>query len=816
MRVTPLSANWQFRPRDIASEYDILYAATYTWRDAAVPGCIHTDLIRHGIIADPFALQYEAGCQWVDECDWTYQTSFEWTPDASLPKRVLRFDGLDTVCAVFLNDEQVAQNQNMFAPLEVDVASVLREGVNELRVEFESAVRIGKERRARYFAENGIPANVKWFEERAFVRKAQYMSGWDWGPRLVSCGIWQPVYLLEYSARITDFTVHQEPVANDGIRVWTETAIEGDPELTVSFDGKGTNGELDICIEEPRLWWPNGEGEQPLYTIEARLASGHSVTRRIGLRTIRLLRERDECGESFEFEVNGRRIYARGANWIPNGSFPSRISREEVFSQIDTCARLGMNMLRVWGGGLYESEDFYDACDEAGILVWQDFAYACSYYPDTGEYLAESQREAEIQVRRLRSRTSLALWCGNNENNVMWEHGWGGSRSEMARFFGERIYDIALPEVVERLDSSRPYVPSSPARAASADAPGINVNGWSDVHDWNVWHGEGDWIHYRKSAVRFSSEFGFASACGRAVWRSVYGHDIDNVAAFDQTAVWHDKTRKGSDTFRKYVETHYPPSTSLEDWTYFSQLNQRDALRCGIEHYRSLPQCRGTLIWQFNDCWPVQSWAVQDYSRELKPAGFEMRRLCSPAMIALRIDGSELQATVVNDSPAQLHTVLTITQYRTTDGSVISLADYAVQLKPNHRELVAVVDIGDVELAGTAIRADLAFVPHSETWLTLVEPKDVRWGPVEFALAETASGSLTVSVKGLAFDTVVTDETGKGIPLETDGLPGTAAVAIVNANFRLYPRVPVETVNLRCLAGAARLTVGESACARSS
>jgi beta-mannosidase len=345
---------------------------------------MHVDLVANGIIADPFRRMGELGCRWVDECDWSYRTTFSWSPAPAFPRRVRRFEGLDTVREVLLNGEKIADHDSMFVPLEVDVSDRLQPGANELRVDFRSAVRAGQARRAAYFAAERLPERIDRFDERAFVRKAQYMSGWDWGSRLVTCGIWQPVSLIEYAARIRAFRVFQERLPDGRFRIRTETDVEGDAGLTLAFADRqlrsrsGANRELDFILDEPALWWPNVLGKSHLYPASARLDSGSEGLKSIGLRKIELRRERDRFGESLEFIVNDRRLWARGANWIPNDSFPSRITTTEYREQMETCRALGMNMLRVWGGGLYESGAFYDACDAAGILVWQDFSYACS------------------------------------------------------------------------------------------------------------------------------------------------------------------------------------------------------------------------------------------------------------------------------------------------------------------------------------------------------------------------------------------------------------------------------------------------------
>lgn len=741
--------------------------ARIEWTPATVPGNIHFDLHRAGMIADPLTLRHEAGLEWVDDADWEYRVRFDWAPGTL--HQSLTFEGLDTVAAIFLNDEELGRSDNMFLPSEFDVSGRFRPGLNELRIRFDSPIRIGWERRQAYLAAEGLPPETWWFDERAFLRKAAYMFGWDWGPRLASCGIWKPVVLREFSSRLRDVSVRQERREDGSFRVWIEA--NADEPVGAEFAGERRRpGEpLEFVIQEPRLWWPNGEGEQTLYPCRVFLERGEDeVAKRVGLRTIEFVRDEG----AFAFRVNGRDLWARGANWIPNDSFPGRIGDEDIRAQIGRCAALEMNMLRVWGGGLYESEAFYDACDERGILVWQDFPYACGYCPENEEFLSLAQREAEHQVRRLRDRTSLALWCGNNENLAMWEQRWGGAEHHPPRYYGERLYREILPEVVSRLDPKRTYIESSPL------VPGQPER--SDDHYWDAWHGRGDWRFYLESQTRFASEFGFASACGLAAWkRAGVGDDAD---PRDEAVRWHDKTNKPVEVFESYVRLHYPKARSLEDWIYYSQLNQRDALRCAIEHYRRSESCRGALIWQFNDCWPVQSWAVQDYARLLKPAGFELARLYAPALVSIEIAGGEARVHVINDSPDYLRTALTVEGISTITGERLYASREIVEVAPGERAIQATLDLERFDATSTCLRASME--PTTPTWAFLSEPKDTRFGDPMIDLE--AGEHLYVRVAGFAADLVVwdADDPGNVFDLAT-GQAGWRALTLANETATL-------------------------------
>lgn len=741
MRRTVLNSGWSFSDERWLRGQSKYGFSTLEWLPATVPGHVHLDLVQHGIIADPFLRLYELGCQWVDDADWHYKTSFDVELDAALPKRVLRFAGLDTVCSVFLNGTRIAEHDNMFVPLEVDVSHVLRTGQNELRVEFRSATRVGFERRAAYLASEGLPTDLVRFDERAFVRKAQYMFGWDWGPRLVSAGIWGDVQLLEYGARLLDVHAQQEHRADGSVALALHSEIDGGPAEVVHFLGDDLTPLADAevrTLEDPKLWWPAGFGSAHLYTVTTLLLPPGSArskldrrgleqraidrrVQRLGLRTIRLLRADDEYGQSFQFEVNGRKLWAVGANWIPESSFPAAVSRVRVHAQLARARDMNMNMLRVWGGGLYESDDFYDACDELGVLVWQDFPYACSYYPD-GEQAQEVARwEASSAVRRLRNRPSLAVWCGNNENLTMFESKWDDVQRHPPRYYGEKLYDGVLPEVLARLDPDRPYVPSSPWGGKPSNCDGVG-----DQHYWDVWHGRGDWKHYEGSRARFASEFGFAAAPGHDAWKRLTARvDALSLSVRDAAARWHDKTAKGYETFIGYVELHYPVACNLEEWSYFSQLNQRDALRHGIEHYRRSEFCKGSLIWQLNDCWPVQSWSVLDSEFQYKAAAYELRRLYAPALVSMSVDAGEARVwAVLDNAESSTEGRLSLEARSLADGRVLSSWYSAVRLEPGTRKLALAVSLSELEGHSSAIMLVASWL-GSTTHRLLVEPKDV-------------------------------------------------------------------------------------------
>ena len=757
IRASGLNSGWEFAAEawlDARGEPTKLGYCHTEWLPAQVPGHVHLDLVRHGVIADPFGARAELGCQWVDEAAWLFRRTFSFTPDAQRPRRVLRFEGLDTVCRVFLNGKQVAAHDNMFLPLEVDVSADLVAGDNQLRVEFDSAPRVGRERRARYLAKEGLPSDVVRFDERAFLRKAQYMFAWDWGPRLVSAGIWRGVALLEYSARILDVHVAQRHLDGGRVELSFQSRFEGEGEVLHLVDGVAApvRDGATVQVERPELWWPAGLGAQRLYRVKSFLVPSGVARReelearaldtraqKIGLRRLRLLRERDAQGESFEFEVNGVRLWAVGANWIPDHSFPSVVDRARIEAQARRALDMNMNMLRVWGGGLYESDEFYDVCDELGLLVWQDFPFACSYVPDDEPERAVLRAEATANIERLRNRASLALWCGNNENLTMWLCKWERPRPQPTRYYGERLYDGTLPELVAALDPSRQYIASSPIGGESANDGNIG-----DQHYWDVWHGRGDWKFYKDSTGRFASEFGFASAPSRSVWEKIFPGDVEwsRRDKRDAIARWHDKTAKGYDTYVGYVEMHYPAARDLEEFAYFSQLNQRDALRFGIEHFRRSAGCRGALIWQLNDCWPVQSWAVLDSDGVYKAAAFELRRLYAPAHHSLEWEvgaGTAKLWTMLDNAHVPVRGEAVLEARRLSDGALLQRWARHVELRPGERAVSLEAELAPFSPSETLLSATFL---GAHTFRLLSEPKEARLAAPQLRLSRHADGVL--------------------------------------------------------------------------
>ena len=659
MRVLPLStAGWQFRDTKRGA----------IWRAAVVPGCVHDDLKRHGLIPDPFWAGNEAGLQWIEESDWEYRASFSVTSALLAESDVdLVADGLDTVATVCLNGRKIACTENMFTGYRWKVKPFLRVGKNEIRIRFDSAMKyIRTHRTAHQPRETNDPKG-----RCTVIRKQQSQFGWDWGPRFVTAGIWRDIFLEGWSAnRLTGMRIKQEHRKNGSVLLGLQPELAKDDPTAICLwrltlgsitvaEGCGTR----IEIEHPQLWWPNGQGEQPLYrlTIEVSRPDGTVIggwTRRIGLRTIVLDCHPDKWGESFQFVVNGRPVFAKGANWVPAHSFVAGLARADYERDLRSAAEAHMNMVRVWGGGIYETGAFYDICDELGLLVWQDFMFACTRYPSDAAFVDSVRLEAEHQVQRLRHRACLALWCGNNEVFSCNASELTADKDKLAGY--ETIFHEVLPSVVTTQDGATSYWPSSPWHGdhETGHAAGEKRG---DTHDWAVWHNRQPAKDFEKHGFRFVSEFGMQSFCSPGTQATFCPPDDGNV--FGPSMENHQKNRSGNQGILDYVSRHYRFPKDQESLIYLSQLNQADCVKTGVEHWRrNSPRCMGTLYWQLNDCWPVTSWSSIEFTGRWKALHYAARHFFAPALVSAQVLGDEA-ATIGNYRQSTVREVQIYTVY---------------------------------------------------------------------------------------------------------------------------------------------------------
>lgn len=645
------------------------------WLPAAVPGTAHGALLAAGRIPEPFYGCNEAEVRWVAERRWVWRLAFEAGERAA--QEDLLFEGLDTYCTVWLNGELLLSSDNMFVPHRVPVRERLRPGCNQLLLCFEPALARAREVEAVH----GKRALWNGDSARLHVRKAQYHFGWDWGPELIVSGPWRAVRRHAWSARVDEVQCRSEvDVASRRATLRVSAAVRGaapglrgevlllDPAGRPVAEGVlPAGGVAVLTVPDAQLWWPRALGAQPLYTLVVRALSGAQVLaedrRRIGLRTLRLVQApvEGEAGLSFCFEVNGQDLFAGGANWIPDDNLLERITPARYRERVAQAAAANMNMLRIWGGGVYEHEAFYEACDELGLLVWQDFMFACGLYPAHAAFQASVRAEAESQVRRLRHHACLALWCGNNEDYMLAESaGLAGPGVPAERFEARAIYEGLLPEVCAALDPDRPYWPGSPFTpgegARSSDAT------VGDRHSWEVWHQQMlPYQRYGDVQARFVSEFGMQSHPSLALLASVLPED--ERFAESRTVQWHNKagSAAGPDGHRRlsvYQADNLRATTTLAGHVYATQFVQAEAMRVAYQDFRGRwqrPGARavgGALVWQLNDCWPVTSWALIDAAGTVKPAWHAVRRALAPLAVAVRLEAGGVRLAVMNGRSA--------------------------------------------------------------------------------------------------------------------------------------------------------------------
>ncbi|GAA1685220.1 glycoside hydrolase family 2 protein [Nonomuraea maheshkhaliensis] len=632
---------------------------------ARVPGCVHADLLAAGLIPDPYEGLNELEVAWVGRADWRYETALAAAP-AGFERTDLVFDGLDTVARVLLDGEELGRTRNMHRSYRFDVTGRVREG-SVLSVLFTSAYTEAEAQQERLGARPNAYA-----EPFNFVRKMAASFGWDWGPTLVTAGIWRPVRLESWStARLAQVrplvTVTGGTGSGDG-RIEAHVELErtetgAGRELTLTIEAGGQTATQTVPagagsavaaleIPAPDLWWPRGHGGQPLYECAVVLSDAttgqvlDTWRRRVGFRTIELDRNQDEHGTAFTFRVNGRPIFARGVNWIPDDALPARLTPERYRHRLTQAAEAGVDLVRVWGGGIYEDHAFYDACDELGLMVWQDFLFACAAYPEEQPLRGEVEAEARENVVRLAPHPSLVLWNGNNEN--LWGfRDWGWERELAGASWGEGYYLGLLPRVVADLDPTRPYQAGSPWSGSWDRHPNDPAHGPS--HFWEVWNRR-DYSGYLDDVPRFAAEFGWQAPPAHATLREWLGDD--QLDAASPAMLHHQKAEDGNGKLNRGLAHHFTAPAGFDHWHYLTQVNQARAIATGVAHWRShWPLCAGTVVWQLNDCWPVTSWAAVDGQARPKPLYYELRRLYADRLLTFQHRDDARVLAVDNQSP---------------------------------------------------------------------------------------------------------------------------------------------------------------------
>jgi beta-mannosidase len=713
MHIQSLEDTWGFRQ-----------VGTQEWYPATIPGGVHTDLLALGRIPDPFVGDNERHVQWVAEADWEYHCQFAVAPELLCQPHIwLVCDGLDTLATVSLNDHALGRAANMFRQYRWDVKPLLKADDNDLHIVFDSPVRFAAEQQAV----RPMPGVSQAIPGGPHLRKAPCQFGWDWGPQLPPIGIWKGIRLEGYQgARIEEVHLRQQHTggqvsveANVAIQSWDEAprsalmriaAPDGqvlEASATVAPDEGST---LRITVPDPQVWWPNGYGAQPLYRVSVKLYQADLLLEQreyqMGLRTIELRQEPDDWGHSFTFIVNGVPVFAKGSNWIPADSFPTRISDEHLEGLIRSAAESHQNMLRVWGGGLYESERFYDLCDRYGILVWQDFIFSCSVYPlDDADFVENVRSEVVDSVRRLRHRASLALWCGNNEMEWGWVD-WHWDRPELQDLKAayDRFFHHTLPAWCAAEDPDTPYWPSSPSSGVPFEDPNGQRQG--DAHYWDVWHGHKPFTAYRSQYPRFMSEFGFQALPPLETIRTYAAEPDWNMTSYVMEQ--HQKNASGNALMVAQMLDTFRLPMDFESLVYLSMVLQAEGIRYGVEHWRRhRHRVSGTLYWQLNDCWPVASWSSLDCFGRWKALHYAARRFYAPLMLSIEDKPPQQDVYVTNDTlqhwEGALHWSL-----ETLSGDVLTAGQEPVVAAPESTTPISALDFS--EDVSDDIAHDVVFV----------------------------------------------------------------------------------------------------------
>lgn len=826
----PLALDWRCRALDPGVPHDAVLSESDGWHHAEVPGNVYQDLLREGLIPDPHAAMNERDVQWVAERDWLYRLDFDVPAGLQGGELDLVCEGLDTFAQVWLNGQCLLRSDNMFVPQRVPVCAQVRAGANRLVLRFDAPLRRGREVEARH---EKLPL---WNGDssRLYVRKAAYHYGWDWGPVLLTSGPWKPVVLQAYTTRVSELHTPVRWVQDDSVAVIDiEAALQGRTDLpglqlrhrlldpagrmvasaSSSVDVAGAS-RAEIQVESPQLWWPAGMGAQPLYQLITELCDGdgrvlHRLERRLGLRRL-ALRQQPVAGEgglSFHFEINGREFFTGGANWIPDDNLLNRITPARYRERVAQARDAHMVMLRVWAGGIYEDDAFYDACDELGLLVWQDFLFACGVYPAHDAFVDSVRQEATAAIKRLRHRASLAIWCGNNEDYAIAEsvgrHGPGVPEGQMP---ARRLYEEVLPELCQALDPGRPYWPGSPYSPSDHGIVLSSDPTVGDRHTWEVWHGQmAPYADYHKFEGRFVSEFGMQSHPSLALLQKTL--PPSDWHPHSESLAWHNKAgllmMDGHRRLAVYLADTLRVGHSLAEHVYATQFVQAEAMRYAYQDYRRRwlqPGRRGVggaLVWQLNDCWPSTSWALIDASGEAKPAWHAVRRALAPVSVAVRQGSEGLRVWAASSQTSEAALTLSL-QLHDLQGEVLDQAQRPLVVLANGTTEVALtVALPKVPVVATVrlldgarvVAADSAWPePYRFRDFPDAELQALRDGAAWWFSVRRPLKGLWLSAPGVRFDDNFLDLV-PGAPVRVgyqgDASAPVTAVGLANAVRRL-------------------------------
>ena len=811
--VLALDHGWQFRQVTSAPQ-----EPEAGWLPATVPGDVHLDLLANKKIDDPFFRGNEPKLQWIENESWEYRLRFDVTPSMLARSNVdMVFDGLDAAAQVYVNGTQVLAADNMFRIWRVSVKGYLHTGKNLLRVVFPSPIKAAQEVAARDPWQPKTKTDFK-----TYIRKAAYEYGWDWGPRFVTSGIWRPVQLEAWDkVRIADFAIRQRDVSSEvahaDAEVEVESASAGSARVSVQYTDNGKPVtlstvanlhagrniiDLPVEIRQPKLWYPAGYGDQPLYEFTAQVgAVGQPAeTRKVkaGLRSIVLHRQLDKWGRSFELIVNGIPVFAKGADVIPFDSFPNRVTTADYRRILESARDANMNMIRHWGGGYYETDEFYAICDELGIMVWQDFMFGNDWQPGTYDFKLNIEAEADDQVRRLRNHPSIVVWCGNNETESAL--GWNGRQSLPAdvryQMWQDYLTEFSgiLPRVVARLDSETPYWPSSP----SADYEALSDHYQSgDAHIWDVWHGRVPFSTYETHHARFVTEYGFQSF---PEMKTIEAFTLpeDRTGIFTPVMLGHQKNDEGNSIIHDYLLKDYSEPKDFASFLYVSQVLQAEGIKIGAEHFRrSRPETMGSIFWQLNDCWPVASWSSIDYYGRWKALQYYARRFYAPILVSPHVEEGSLKVYIVSDKTKAAPATLRV-RLMDFGGKVLLEDSHAVDVTPLDSKvyldwpLKKLSDAGAADTSRVFIVADLTAngAQISRNLVYLAPTKEIHLKPAALKVETTGgNGSYKVRITSpvlarsvyLSFgdlDVKLSDNYFNLLPGETAEITATSAVSL--------------------------------------
>ncbi|HVZ84072.1 MAG TPA: glycoside hydrolase family 2 protein [Terracidiphilus sp.] len=810
--VLALDHGWQFR--QIAAGQ----TAEAGWLPATVPGDVHLDLLANKKIPDPFYRDNEAKLQWIEDASWEYRITFNVTAALLTRSNVdLVFDGVDSAATVYLNGTEVLRPDDAFRIWRVPAKSHLHAGANQLRIVFPSPIQAAQQ----------VAAADPWWQRtkvdaKTYIRKPAYEYGWDWGPRCVTSGIWKPVRLEAWDKmRIADFAIRQRDVSNEVAHVDAEVEVQASTNTTAQIavtygtGGAETNAtravllhpgsnvvDIPIEIRQPKLWYPAGYGDQPLYAFTAKATIGCQTVdaraTKTGLRSIVLDRHLDQWGRSFQFIVNGIPVFAKGADVIPFDSFPNRVTEADYRRILESARDANMNMIRHWGGGYYESDEFYEIADELGIMVWQDFMFGNDWQPGTYAFKQTIEAEADDQVRRLRNHPSIVLWCGNNETEMAM--GWGPRTTLPAdvrfKMWQDYLTEFSgiLNRVVARLEPEIPYWPSSPSADYEELSPAYQSG---DAHIWDVWHGRVPFSTYETHNARFVTEYGFQSFPEMRTIEA-FTQPEDRTSIFTPVMLAHQKNNEGNAIIHDYLLKDYPEPKDFASFLYVSQVLQAEGIKIGAEHFRrSRPDTMGSIFWQLNDCWPVASWSSIDYYGRWKALQYYARRFYAPVLVSPHIENGAVRVYVVSDKTAAQTATLRV-RLIDFDGKVLLEEKHDINVDPLASKvyldwpLAKLAQAGGADTSRVFVAADLTAgnTELSRNLIYLAPTKNIRLKPAHLTVETSGSGgkytlrvsspvlARSVSLSFGALDVQLSDNYFNILPGETVEITATTSASL--------------------------------------